>query len=277
MRLGFLADLIYSPDEEREHEVSWTYIQPLEDISSFKGDIKVKVLKERLSELKPVDVADVLEQMDHEDRVTLFDQLDTRRASDILEEINPNVQRALVASLQKEKVVQLLDVMTPGQAADILAVLPVPDKDEILTSIEPKNASKIKSILEKHNQSISNYSTHNFLSVGPEETVQDVQAKYIQMAKGKDEVMYLYVVGEHGKLLGVIDIKELLQADVKSKLKDVMTKSVIRLNQSNTLKDASVVFSRYNFRALPVVDNEGKLTGVVPYRDVMNLDHLFFD
>jgi CBS domain-containing protein len=277
MGLGFLANFIYSPEEAREHEVPWTYVQPLEGIGSFKGDIKLSVLKERLSELKPVDVADVLEQMDHDQRVTLFDQLDTHRASDILEEINPNVQRALIASLQKEKVVQLLDVMTPGQAADILSVLPVPEKEEILLSLDRRNGAKIRSILEQHNQSITNYSTHNYLAAGQQETVEEVLGKYLQMAKGKDEIMYLYVLDEQGKLLGVIDIKELLQGNRKSKLEEIMVRNVISLNPMNTLKDASVMFSRYNFRALPVVDGDHRLTGVVPYRDVMNLEHLFID
>jgi Mg/Co/Ni transporter MgtE len=91
--------------------------------------------------------------------------------------------------------------------------------------------------------------------------------------------MYLYIVDPEEKLLGVIDIKELLQAPMKTvtKLQDIMTVDVISLKTTSTLKEASLLFSRYNFRALPIVDPEGKIVGVVPFKDVMNLKHLFFE
>jgi magnesium transporter len=81
------------------------------------------------------------------------------------------------------------------------------------------------------------------------------------------------------KLLGVIDIKELLQAPLKAttKLADIMVINVITLKTTSTLKEASAIFSRYSFRALSVVNDESKLVGVVPFRDVMNLGHLFFE
>jgi Mg/Co/Ni transporter MgtE len=76
-------------------------------------------------------------------------------------------------------------------------------------------------------------------------------------------------------LLGVIDLKELLMAEEEVVLKDIMTTKVISLNTDSTLKQASEMFARYGFRALPLVDAQGKMLGVVPYRDVMNLKHLF--
>jgi Mg/Co/Ni transporter MgtE len=87
--------------------------------------------------------------------------------------------------------------------------------------------------------------------------------------------MYLYIVDENDILLGVIDIKELLKAPDEALLKDIMTSKVISLKPESTLKEASIMFERYGFRALPVTDANGKIIGVVPYRDVMNLKHLF--
>lgn len=278
--LGFLANRLLPPDEEVAHTVSWTHIQPLENVSSFGGSIKLDVLKEKLSELKPVDVADVLEQMDHKQRVSIFEEFDSHKASDVLEEINPNVQRELIASLDENKVVTLLDLMTPGQAADVLSVLPAPDKDSILDALDMLDrvhSTKVRAILEAHNENVLNFSTRGFVSVAPDDTVLDVQEKYHHIAKGKEVVMYLYVVDEQGLLLGVIDIKELLEAEPEVKLKQIMIRNVISLTPADTLKDASILFSRYNFRAIPVIDKNNKLIGVVPYRDVMGLKHIFFE
>ena len=277
MHLRFLAKTV--ADVEEKKMVSWTYIQPLENLSSFKGDIKLNILKEKLSNLPPVDLADVLEEMDHEQRVRVFDQLTETKASDTLEEINPTVQRALIASLDKKKVAKLLNVMTPGQAADILSVLPVPEADAIMKSMAKENLAKIQDILHHHHESIVNLATRKFLAYPPDETVLKAEGDYPKDAEDKDEVMYLYVIDAEEKLLGVIDIKELLKAPLKAttKLEDIMQRSFVSLKTTSTLKDASLLFSRYSFRALPIVDKDGKIIGVVQYRDVMSLKHIFFE
>lgn len=274
MHLRFLSKTVAEVEEHKM--VSWTYIQPLENLGSFKGEIK---LKEKLSNLRPVDLADVLEEMDHEQRVQIFDQLNEAKASNTLEEINPSVQRALIASLDKKKVAKLLNVMTPGQAADILSVLPLPEAQTIMKSMAKENVAKIEGILGQHHENIVNFATLKFMAYPPDEIVLKAQEDYPKDAQGKIVVMYLYVLDAQGKLLGVIDIKELLQAPLKSttKLADIMETNFIALKTTNTLKEASVIFSRYGYRALPVVDEEGKLVGVVPFRDVMNLGHLFFE
>ena len=276
MHLRFLAKTV--ADVEEKKMVPWTYIQPLEGLGSFKGDIKLKVLKEKLDVLGPVDLADVLEELDHDQRVKIFDELTEERASDTLEEINPTVQRALIASLDKNKVAKLLDVMTPGQAADILSVLPVPDAESIMKSMAKGNLAKIQAILGQHTENVANFATQKYLSYPPDETVLKAQEDYPEDAADKDEVMYLYVINSEDKLLGVIDIKELLKAPLKAttRLEDIMQRNFISLKTTSTLKDASLLFSRYSFRALPVVDEKGRLVGVVPFRDVMSLGHLFF-
>jgi Mg/Co/Ni transporter MgtE len=86
--------------------------------------------------------------------------------------------------------------------------------------------------------------------------------------------MYLYIVDEQEKLLGVIDVKELLRANDEALLKDIMNSEVITLSTESTFKKATEMFERYGFRALPITDQNGKMLGVVPYRDVVNLRHL---
>ena len=89
--------------------------------------------------------------------------------------------------------------------------------------------------------------------------------------------MYIYVVDKSEHLLGVVDLKELLIADDKSSLVAIMAENVITLNTDSTLKDASREFERYGFRALPVTDDENRLVGAIPYRDVMDLTHHFLE
>ncbi len=277
--LGFLSG-IFAPQEDPHDSgvISWIYVQPLPaHISSFRGDVKLKVLKETLAEIHPVDLADIIEELDHEQRVMVFSSLDTEHASDTLEEIEPNVQRDIISSLSREKVVQLVNEMTPGQAADILSVLPSSEGTVILDALNKENAKKIRAIIGKQEEKVIHYTTQKFLKFSPETTVEYVQNGYPRLARGKDVIMYIYVADDRDTLLGVIDLKELLQADDKALLKDIMAENVISLPADSTLKEASRSFSRYDFRALPVTDEGNHLVGVIPYRDVMNLTHHFIE
>jgi magnesium transporter len=276
---GFLSGVLAPQEDPTDSGViSWMYIQPLPShISSFKGDVKLKVLKETLAEIHPVDLADILEELDHDQRVMVFASLDNEHASETLEEIEPHVQRDIIASLSKEKVVQLINDMTPGQAADILAVLPSSEAQVIVEALNAETAKKIQSIISKQEEKVINYTTQKILKFLPETTVEYVQNDYPRHARDKDVIMYVYVVDSEETLLGVIDLKELLQADDKAFLKDIMVENVIALTTESTLKEASQSFARYDFRALPVTDDKNRIVGVIPYRDVMNLTHHFLE
>ncbi len=279
LKLTGLANFIYKMAESvREQTISWSLVQPLPtNISRFRGTLQLKVLKEKLADMQPVDIADILEEVDHDQRVQLFKELEPEQASDTLEEINPNVQRDLVSSLSKEKVAQLIDDMTPGQAADVLSVLPTPDAEDIIELLSDNNARKVKAIIEHQEENILDFTTHEYLTFSPEDTVEKVQEEYRTAAKGKDVVMYLYVVDADNRLLGIVDIKELLQANDKAQLRDIMVDNVISLDSDCALKEASTTFTRYNFRALPVTNSDQKLLGVVTYRDIIGLKHHFVE
>jgi magnesium transporter len=207
----------------------------------------------------------------------VFTSLDHEQASDTLEEIEPQVQRDIISSLSTEKVVRLINDMTPGQAADVLAVLPIADAQIILEALNKDTAKKIQSIVSKQEEKVLHYTTQKILKFPPDTIVEYVQNDYPRHARDKDVIMYIYVVGGGDILLGVIDLKELLQADDRALLKDIMVENVITLNTESTLKEASQSFARYDFRAIPVVDDKNRLMGVIPYRDVMNLTHHFVE
>jgi len=140
-----------------------------------------------------------------------------------------------------------------------------------------KNIDKITSILKKRQDTILNLITERYLKAQPNETVETVQNAYINIAKGKDEIMYIHIIDKDNNLLGMIDIKELLQADNRTLLKDVMNKNVITLKKDNSITEATKMFSKYGFGSLPVIDNDSKIVGVVKQRDVAKLTLHFLE
>jgi Mg/Co/Ni transporter MgtE len=267
--------------EKRDEKIPWHLIQALpQDISSFHGNVKLKVLKETLAEMHPADLADILEELDSGQRVAIFNELEPARASETLEEADPTVQRDLVPALKKERVAQLLTSMTPGQAADVLSVLPHSETREILKVLRggnPRHAKKIEGILNRQEQRIANFATTKILRVRQDQTVMAAREYFNGAAKGATVIMYLYVTDAEDRLVGVLDLKELLQSDTYKTMKDVMIDNVITLHPGSSLTEALEDFSRYDFRAIPVTDEHGKLVGAVPYRDVMNLKHKFLE
>jgi CBS domain-containing protein/sporulation protein YlmC with PRC-barrel domain len=279
MGLKWLGDIIYQPKQRPNKEIiPWTYIQPLpSNLGSFEGAVKLKVLKECLHDIDPVDLADIIEQLDPGQREAVFGELSLEHASDTLEEIDPNVQRQLVASLRKERAAQLINEMTPAQAADVLSALPADEAEDLLALLDKKDFEKVQSILKKQEARILDFATSDFIQFGPEITVAQVEEQFAPISKGKDVISYIYVTDPEGKLLGVANLKDLLLADDDLLLKDIMDTNVISLNPGSSLKETSRMFHHYNFQALPITDPAGKILGVIPYRDIMNLKHKFLE
>jgi magnesium transporter len=280
VRLGWLPKLFAEPSEKGNGDrVPWSYVEPLpEEIGSFRGNVKLKVLKEQLADLPAVDLADILEGLEHDERLAIFEELDTETASDTLEALDPRVQRELIASLDKEMVVRLISEMTPGQAADLLAALPGWEAKVIVELLSDKEkTAKITNILEKQDEKVIDFSTSGFLRFAPEKTVARVRAEFAEAAKNKPEITYIYVIDQEDKLLGVVDSKALLLAEENIKLEDIMTTKVVTLHPDSTLRKASEMFARYLLRALPVTDDTGKILGLLLYRDVVALRHRYVE
>ena len=270
MGLSRLAKLL--ADRDSTQRVSWLYVQPLpEHIGSFRGNVKLKVQKDKLADIHPVDLADILEELEGEQRLALFNELEATQASDTLEEVEPRVQRELISALRKERAAQLINEMTPAQAADILAILPGDAADELLTLIDRDKSGKVQQLIDKHDVQAVLYASQNIIKLAPQTRVRELLAGYRELARNRHVVMYGYVVDEHDVLKGVVDIREVIAAEPDATLGEIMTEHVISLPQDATLRDADELFERYDFRAVPVVDGEDHLLGAVTHRDIKSV------
>jgi magnesium transporter len=271
-RLGLrkLAKLL--TNRNKDDRVSWLYVQPLpEQLGSFAGNIKLKVPKAGLSEIHPVDLADILEELEGGQRVALFNALDAEQASDTLEEVEPRVQRELIRAIEKERAALLINEMTPAQAADILAILPRDQAGAILKLLDREKSSKVEHIIDKHDEQILLYGSSEIIRLPPTMPAVEVLDRYRELATGKEVVMYVYVTDGTGALKGVVDIREMVAAEPGQTLGDIMTEHVISLPQDATLREAAMLFERYHFRALPITDDNDQLLGAVSSRDVRSL------
>lgn len=259
--------------EQREGKtVSWMYVQPLpEHIGTFKGHVKLSVLKENISDIHPVDLADILEELEGDQRLAVFKELEPEHASDTLEEVEPRVQRELIRAMEKRDVAQLISAMGPVQAADVLAALPTVEADELLQMLDKNVAAKIQRIIDHHDENILLFSTQQFMKMLERTQVKEVMTNFREVARDMEVIMYAYVTDEHETLKGVVNLRELIAAEPDQTLGEIMTDHVISLNPESTLRDAVDMFARYDFRAIPIVDEQDKLLAVVSLRDIRGI------
>jgi CBS domain-containing protein/sporulation protein YlmC with PRC-barrel domain len=270
MGLKKLADWI--SEHREETTVSWMYVQPLpEHIGTFTGHVKLNVLKENISDIHPVDLADILEELEGDQRLAVFKELEPEHASDTLEEVEPRVQRELIHAIEKRYAAQLITAMSPAQAADLLATLPTAEAEELMKLIDADSAAKVQKIIEQHDENILLFSTQKYIKVRETTRVSGVMGDFRRTARDMDIIMYVYVTDEQDVLKGVVDLRELIAADPDQSLGQIMTENVIALNPDDTLSDAVDMFARYSFRAVPVTDEHNRLMAVVSFNDIRGI------
>jgi magnesium transporter len=267
MGLKWLARLL--ADRNADARVSWLYVQPLVgSVDSFTGTVKLKVPKAALSDIHPVDLADILEELDNPQRVALFNELEPEQATETLEEVEPRVQRELIGALKKERAAKLINEMTPAQAADLLAILPTNEADQLLALIDRDTSASVEKIINRHEEQVLPYASRNVIQLPGATLASDVLRDYRELGHDKHVVMYVYITDTAGVLKGVVGVRELLVAEPGRTLAELMTEHVISLPPDATLRDAAEMFERYDFRALPVIDREDRLLGAISSRDM---------
>ncbi len=267
--LGWLARLLWGRKKEAEL-LPWKYVQPLpSDIDRFHGNVKLNISREKIADIHPADLADIMEELSTDERVAIMDTLDTETAADTLEEAEPRVQRDLVASLRHERIAELLQTMTPAQIADLLEILPRFDAEALKKTLPAETVLKVNDLLQMHEVKLSAVATSRFLALPASARVRNVFSKFRSRKTRYDVIMYVYVTGEDGTLRGVVDIRELIRTRADEILGSIMTEQVVTLSPEDTLADAASEFTKYGFRSLPMVDKDRRLLGVVSYKDLL--------
>jgi magnesium transporter len=269
-RLGLrrLARSIHeiSPDKDL---IPWRYVQAMPtDLTATKGDVKLTITREGLKDIHPEDLADILEELSQEERVHIFSALDSEVAADALEATEPRVQREIMAETSAERAAQIFVHLSPVQIAGIIEILPRDDSEEFLKILKGDVATKVNRLLSEHEVPATVLTTRCFLGFLGDLTVEEAFAKFREEAPRCNVTMYVYVVDSDQHLRGVIDINELLQADPRSKLEQIMTRNVVSVAPTTMRGEVDALFQKYHFRAVPVVDESGKILGVIREKDV---------
>ena len=265
--IAFLAQWLFDYTL-KDSFVTWKNLQVLSP-GGIPGGVRVNKLSERLADIHPAELADILEELGVKDRQVLFNSLPVETAADALEEVNPEFQRTLVSHGEPGRVADILEEMPPDEAADVLRDLG-PDAQGLINRMENEAAAEVQTLLSHREESAGGVMDQNYITASPDETVASILAKIPELSREVQVYNLIFVVDENRKLQGVLSLRELYRADPDAKLASITTKELVTVTPETRLKDVAREFAKYGFQAMPVVDENMILQGLVRYDSVLS-------
>jgi len=249
--------------------IPWQFVNVIEVDPARR--VKLRIAYERLAEMHPSDLAEILEDLAPAEREAVFTSLDEEVAAEALEEVDPKLQKSLLETLDEEKIADIVEEMDPGAAADLLAELSEEQSDAILEEMEPEERQEVEELLEFDERSAAGCMTTDFIYLGMESTAaQAVQA--LRTFDGDPEsVTEVYLLDEKRVLRGAISLARLVMALPETRLAVLAEPRVHSCPADMHRDDLAELFDKYNLRALPVVDAQGRMVGVVQADQVISL------
>jgi Mg/Co/Ni transporter MgtE len=222
-----------------------------------------------LSELHPADIADIISQVSHHEGAAFLKNLDVDVAAETLSELSAETQVEIIRGMDTEKASDIIEMMPPDEAADVLGDLPAEKAKEILEHIEKEEAEDIQELLGHEEDTAGGLMTNQFIAYSPGITVRETIEKFRKDACEIDAVYYIYLIDEAERLVGVVSLRELLLSDPDTMLSEVMETKIKTVTPDADEDVVAQITSKYNLVALPVVDTEGVLLGIVTVDDIL--------
>jgi CBS domain-containing protein/sporulation protein YlmC with PRC-barrel domain len=250
----------------KQKGISW------EDVELMHRDqsMQLRVPAERLHELHPADLAEIVSDLNRLESGQLLDSLDVKHLADTLEEVEPEFQAELVEHMSDEKVADVLEEMEPDEAADLLGDLPKGRKEDLLALMEKEDADDVRKLLAYPEESAGGIMTTEYASIHPNLTATEAIQVLRGMADEVETMFYVYVVDEEEHLVGTFSLNNLIFAPPGQMVSEFMTNRIITVNLTDDQETVAQTVAKYDLLAIPVVDDQNRLHGIVTADDALD-------
>lgn len=246
--------------------ISWDEIELL----SADQPMRLRVSSDKITELHPADLAEIISDLTRSESDKLLESLDVETVAETLEEVEPEFQAALVETMPDERVADVLEEMSPDAAADLLAELPEERSEDLLNLMEKEDAADVRKLLSYPIDTAGGIMTTEYVVVRPDLTAEQAIAVLREEAAEAETIYYVYVTDETDTLRGVFSLSDLVLAKPHTPIADFMHHRVVTVNVADSQDDVAHVVSKYNLLAVPVVDDQRRLHGIVTADDALD-------
>ena len=241
-------------------------------LANLLDEKKYQALRELLVTMNPSDIAGIFETLEDKQIPILFRLLPKEQAADTFVEMQPEAQELLIREFSDRELKQVLNELYVDDAADLVEEMPANVVKRILKAADPEMRSSINQILRYPEYSAGSIMTTEYVSLRPTMTVEEALARIRRQGVDKETIYTCYVTARDRHLLGIVTVKDLLlAAEDTMKIADLMETNIIFVSTITDQEDVARMFSKYNFLALPVVDGEGRMVGIVTFDDAMDV------
>ena len=228
-------------------------------------------LRDLFNTMNPADIATVFEDIDEARLPLLFRLLPKELAAETFVEMEPELQELLIRGFSDSELKEVIDELYVDDAVDIVEEMPANVVQRILTQAEPEMRKQINEILRYPENSAGSIMTTEYVSLRPNMTVEEAILRIRRTGIDKETIYTCYVTRGH-KLIGLVTVKDLLLCeDDEATIESIMQEHVISVNTLDDQEQVAQMFSKYNFLALPVVDTENRLVGIITFDDAMDV------
>ncbi len=254
--------------ELSEDLIAWNYMDLLDrDLSH----VQLSVTHKRLHELHPADIADVIEKLTPAQRAKVFEHLDNSQAAETISELEDAFQADVIDDLGSQRASDILEMMDPDDAADVIGDLPYDKAEALLRLMGMEESGAIRGLLGYREKTAGGIMTPEVTTVTAEMTVQQVIEHLRGEAAENESIYYIYVTDEEDRLEGVISLRDLVVSEPGTQVADIVTKDVITADVDDDQEDVAEMMSKYDLLAMPVIDETGKLLGIVTVDDALDV------
>jgi CBS domain-containing protein len=240
-------------------------------LATDAATVQLKSSRDKLARLHPVEIARLAESLSYHQGAEVVEALDDETAAETLEEMSADTQARIIGDMDEERAADILEWMSPDEAADVLGDLPEEKAEDLLNRMDDEEQADVAELLPYEDDTAGGLMTTEFVTLPKGLTVGEALARLREMAETPNMIYYLYVVEEEGswKLSGVITLRSLILADPSHKLEQVMREDFQTAHPDDSAREVAERIAEYNLLALPVIDDEGEIAGIVTVDDAM--------
>jgi len=262
----FLAKLAGKKLEEEL--ISWKYVAPVKGQGGAPLQLSIQI--NSLRNLHPAELADVLEDLDKEERAEIVRAVGPETAAAALEVSEEEVQKSVLESLSAEESADILEEMELQVAADVLEVVGVDVAEAMLAEVDPETREDITELAAHKDETAGSLMSSDFMSCHPDDTAEDVLEQVRRLAREIEAFLYIYVIDSDDKCLGVVSLRAVLTASPLTPITELMHKRFLSVEPETEIKEVAELFATYDFAFCPVLKDE-KMLGII------SLKHSFDD
>jgi magnesium transporter len=252
------------------NSISWEFANVVEPDPQRR--LRLNISYTALEEMHPADLADIVEELSPAEREAIFETIDSEAAADALSEVeDPKMQANILESLEPEKAADIVEEMSPDEAADILSELEEEVSEEILEEMDTTDKTEVEELLEFREDTAGGMMNTEYISLHENASVADAMSAL----KGNEDLLEglntLFLVDQDEKLIAAVPLARLFLASGTALLQELASETLIQVPVDEKQDRVTELFDKYNLLTLPVVDEDGKLAGVITADDIISV------